>query len=282
MRRKENVDESRVHIFTSHFYTALAEGGPQTVESWTAKKNIDIFSKRMIFIPINKSLHWSLCVVVNANEIGRMYQDRDESAPRPCILFFDSLKAHKKEAVAKKVIGWLNAEWKRLDKTASSIDDPQRKTMPFDKGTMQVVAPRSKYFWSRCNDCRETLTNSFLAAVPYQNNSWDCGVFVCRYAYGLFKTRSHMVYTESDFQENFLAAITKSSEFSFNMSDIARIRVEFGTLIDKLSSSYKSWKEGKRKKDETKDINLKFVKEEPVEVDLKLVKEEPVEGVSFV
>jgi hypothetical protein len=124
MRRKENVDESRVHIFTSHFYTALAEGGPQTVESWTAKKNIDIFSKRMIFIPINKSLHWSLCVVVNANEIGRMYQDRDESAPRPCILFFDSLKAHKKEAVAKKVIGWLNAEWKRLDKTASSIDDP--------------------------------------------------------------------------------------------------------------------------------------------------------------
>jgi Ulp1 protease family, C-terminal catalytic domain len=163
MRRKENVDESRVHIFTSHFYTALAEGGPQSVESWTAKKNIDIFSKRMIFIPINKSLHWSLCVVVNAKEIGQMYQDRDENAPRPCILFFDALKAHKKQAVAKKVIGWLNAEWKRLGKTASSIDDPQHKTKPFDNCTMQVVAPRSKYLRSCLNDFRETLTNSFLA-----------------------------------------------------------------------------------------------------------------------
>jgi hypothetical protein len=54
------------------------------------------------------------------------------------------------------------------------------------------------------------------------------------------------------------------------MGDIARIRVEFGTLIDRLSTSYKHWKEEKRKKDEKKDDYL------------KLVKEEPAEGVSFV
>jgi len=112
--------------------------------------------------------------------------------------------------------------------------------------------------------------STFFAAVPYQNNSWDCGVFVCRYAYGLFKTRNHKVYTEGDFSESFLAAITNSSEFSFDMGDIARIRVEFGTLIDRLSTSYKHWKEEKRKKDEKKDD------------DLKLVKEESAEGVSFV
>jgi Ulp1 family protease len=56
---------SCVHFFTSHFYTTLQDEGVDAVSSWTTNKGIDIFSKRIIFLPINQSLHWSLCAVVN-------------------------------------------------------------------------------------------------------------------------------------------------------------------------------------------------------------------------
>ncbi|KAL3903413.1 MAG: hypothetical protein SGILL_010456, partial [Bacillariaceae sp.] len=68
-RGMENLQESDVHFFTSHFFTTLSKNGPAAVTSWTSKKNIDIFKKKLIFIPINKTMHWSLCVVVNPGEI---------------------------------------------------------------------------------------------------------------------------------------------------------------------------------------------------------------------
>lgn len=153
MMRKEDRDRSPVlHVFSSHFYTTLSEEGPGAVQSWTARKNIDIFSKRFIFVPINKSLHWSLCVVVNPGNIvgscrasegfdGAELVDSDDSltkdSPMPCILFLDSLKAHRKKAVASNVCKWLNAEWKRMEKRPI-------KTDLFTKRSMPVLDPRSK------------------------------------------------------------------------------------------------------------------------------------------
>lgn len=67
--RISRKDRSTVHFFSSHFYTSLVEEGHSGVESWTRKKNIDVFTKKLIFIPINKSLHWSICVVVNPSAI---------------------------------------------------------------------------------------------------------------------------------------------------------------------------------------------------------------------
>jgi Ulp1 family protease len=149
MWRKENRTESVVHVFTSHFYTTLAEGGPKSVESWTSKKNIDIFQKKMIFIPINKSLHWSLCVVMNPIDIVSNFekpQGHGSNDPFPCILFLDSLKAHEKQVVAKQIHCWLNAEWERLGK-AVSHKAPESTENPFTMTTMKVIAPRSKWSW---------------------------------------------------------------------------------------------------------------------------------------
>ena len=64
---------SNVHFFTSHFMTTLKDEGIQAVASWTANKNINVFDKKLIFIPINANLHWSLCVVVNPGHIANSF-----------------------------------------------------------------------------------------------------------------------------------------------------------------------------------------------------------------
>ena len=73
---------SDVHFFTSHFMTTLKNEGTQVVSSWTANKNINVFKKRLIFVPVNADLHWSLCVVVNpvliANNHYRDLPDSEE------------------------------------------------------------------------------------------------------------------------------------------------------------------------------------------------------------
>lgn len=123
-----------MHFFTSHFFTKLKTQGVDAVSTWTAKKNIRIFDKTLIFIPINQSLHWSLCVVVNPAHIQQKKADDEKM---PCILFMDSLKAHQKARIAKYIRKWLNHEW------ATLYDDDEWKG-PFLTGNMKVYAPRSK------------------------------------------------------------------------------------------------------------------------------------------
>jgi Ulp1 family protease len=50
--------------------TTLEKRGPKAVASWTGKKNIILFQKKLVFIPVNADLHWLLCVVVNPGLIA--------------------------------------------------------------------------------------------------------------------------------------------------------------------------------------------------------------------
>lgn len=76
--------------------------------------------------------------------------------------------------------------------------------------------------------------------VPYQYNSWDCGVFVCQYAYALYQQR-HQNITYHDLfisKPALIDAITKSPFMQFDMDYIAKLRQAMGKLIDNLSSVY--------------------------------------------
>jgi Ulp1 protease family, C-terminal catalytic domain len=112
-RRKEDIENSDVHIFTSHFYSTLRDEGSTSVQSWTKKKNIDIFKKKMVFIPINESWHWSLCVLVNPGAVENpSVEPRDKY---PCMIFVDSLRMHDSDHVKQNIYKWLNREWCRLN-----------------------------------------------------------------------------------------------------------------------------------------------------------------------
>jgi hypothetical protein len=96
--------------------------------------------------------------------------------------------------------------------------------------------------------------------VPYQDNSWDCGVFVCRYAYAVYllRHRSFSYRNINAFGERpklrFQELITDSPEFSFAMPDIARIRNEMKTLIERLSGVYLPWKQEENRKEKEEKV----------------------------
>jgi hypothetical protein len=137
---------SDLHIFSSHFFTTLLNDGTDAVRSWTAKKNIDIFQKKLIFIPINRSLHWSLCVVVNPGAIlNASNNEASPDDPLPCMIFLDSLKAHEKSRVQTHVMKWLNAEWIRLKKE----EDETHTGIRFTKKTFPIFDPVGKL--ASCN-----------------------------------------------------------------------------------------------------------------------------------
>jgi sentrin-specific protease 7 len=102
----------------------LNDAGPESVQSWTAKKGINVFKKKLIFIPINKDLHWSLCVVVNPGSIPYSGEEPKPEDQLPCLIFMDSLKMHNKNQVSKNIRKWLNSEWQRLKADETKVSSP--------------------------------------------------------------------------------------------------------------------------------------------------------------
>ncbi|GKY91404.1 hypothetical protein MPSEU_000112700 [Mayamaea pseudoterrestris] len=242
-----NNDGKDSHFFSTHFYTKLADHGVDAVASWTSRKNreLNIFEKKMIFIPINKALHWSLCVIVNPGRIKDFIDLQEagatlseESSDLPCILFFDSLKSHNKNLVQRNIHKWLNREWERLKGDRSG---------PFHEKSMRL----------------------FMPEVPRQDNFCDCGVFVCRYAYALYqlsKGTSFKVRDGHEGNQQFYKTITNAKEFKFDMEEIQLLRKQLMSLIERLHYLHQTYLTTKAlreaaeeaKDDEKKESNTSF------------------------
>ncbi len=137
-----------MHFFSTQFFQKIQDQGAESVGSWTARRKIDIFEKKFIFIPINDFLHWSLCVVVNPGEIRNAYGDPDTNEEddqlekdAPFILFLDSLKAHQTNKVRKHIYSWLNFEAKRLDR----FQDLNNRYGIFWSRSMPLLEPKGEY-----------------------------------------------------------------------------------------------------------------------------------------
>ncbi|XP_022519425.2 sentrin-specific protease 3a [Astyanax mexicanus] len=71
----------RVHFFNSFFYDKLRTKGYEGVKRWT--KNVDIFQKKYLLIPIHLEVHWSL-VCVNVPDRTITYFDSQRTLNRRC------------------------------------------------------------------------------------------------------------------------------------------------------------------------------------------------------
>ncbi|KAI4878289.1 hypothetical protein NFI96_019214 [Prochilodus magdalenae] len=90
----------RVHFFNSFFYDKLRTKGYEGVKRWT--KNVDIFQKKYLLIPIHLEVHWSL-VCVNVSERTITYFDSQRTLNRRCpkhiakYLLAEAIKREQKE-----------------------------------------------------------------------------------------------------------------------------------------------------------------------------------------
>ena len=124
----------KVYAFSCLFYPKLKElrdfrKAHELISRWT--KNVDLFSMDFIFIPINYSLHWSLCAVVrplqwlirnyckdaielreSMEEMKSASEDDSSSNDDGCLLFLDSLNMHDMKTVHRDVSNYLSNEWK--------------------------------------------------------------------------------------------------------------------------------------------------------------------------
>lgn len=67
---------------------------------------------KIICIPINEDLHWTLCVIVNTWKIAKAKIKNKKRASIYFILYL--LKAHDKLKVKQIVLIWLNSEAKLM------------------------------------------------------------------------------------------------------------------------------------------------------------------------
>ena len=91
--------------------------------------------------------------------------------------------------------------------------------------------------------------NYSLLIVPCQANGFDCGVYVCHYAYSLmcirhtnfcFETLSGSEDPCCISPRGLTEVITNNAAFKFHQSDITLLRKDMKNLIRKLAVLYKN------------------------------------------
>ncbi|XP_017760809.1 PREDICTED: uncharacterized protein LOC108551228 [Eufriesea mexicana] len=109
-------DQHRTHVFSSYFYKRLTSPHAQAVESnvplspaakrharvqkWT--KNVNIFEKDFIIIPINEHAHWFLAIICFPGLVGKVFTQSkrsDENDVRKTVQRSKKLKEVKLQAV---------------------------------------------------------------------------------------------------------------------------------------------------------------------------------------
>ncbi|KAG8194440.1 hypothetical protein JTE90_011049 [Oedothorax gibbosus] len=186
-------DQKRTQIFSSYFYSRLTQKTkpniPVTkierydrVKKWT--RNIDLFSKDFIIVPIYHESHWFLAVICHpsrvpdapsepkeqehtAMDIKRNGDDQsqmnsgfceveEQRNERPCICIYDSYKNYfEKEFFFTNLQEYLELEWERK------------------KGTKKVF--------------NKITMPEFDMQCPQQPNTYDCGIYLLQFVESFFK-----------------------------------------------------------------------------------------------
>jgi len=156
---------AKTYTFSIYFYNRLimntntnskaamsrADIMHSNVKKWT--KNVNIFEKDFIVIPINDCDHWFVIIICYPGLTCQKIEGA--TVMQPLMLVLDSLEDGMKESVCDDLRSYLTSEWTEKMKT----------TREFTTSTMPGFCPR----------------------VPQQNNLTDCGLFLLEYVESFFK-----------------------------------------------------------------------------------------------
>lgn len=130
-------------------------------KSWT--KNVDLFEKDYLFIPVCENLHWSLLIVCHPGRGAIKSNTNDPREPGTFMMHLDSMRSASTYTIGKLIKMYLQNEWKaklRQDGDSAAkrwvADHPGE-----DRDFLQMTVKRPR--------------------VPLQDNHFDCGLFLCAY-----------------------------------------------------------------------------------------------------
>jgi len=146
--RKVDKKNSGVLFLSAIFFTKLREEGcSDEVNRYfhSKRKDINIFEKKLIFIPINYSLHWSLCIVFNAGRIKESWNYHNDGCvgpndDAPFLLHLDSLKAHDMCLVRDTICQWLDSEAEKVG-AFKDLEKPFMSSIGVHQGLQKVYMP---------------------------------------------------------------------------------------------------------------------------------------------
>jgi len=196
------------HIFPSAFFLKLEVEGMEYIKSRMVCCDhfLLLIGKKFVFIPICRSMHWLLVVLVNPGDLlkdGKISHTGEIS----CMLVFDTLSKHSTDQknaesrygfYAALIRDWLN----------SYAKDSER---PFTPTSFPIFQPK----------------------VPHKENGIDCGLFVYHYVQEMTKLAS-LCFTKFEIECNFQNII----QFQFDQSIVTRFLWDTISLLQVLGDEY--------------------------------------------
>uniref|UniRef100_M4C2N6 Ubiquitin-like protease family profile domain-containing protein n=1 Tax=Hyaloperonospora arabidopsidis (strain Emoy2) TaxID=559515 RepID=M4C2N6_HYAAE len=224
--RDHTLVQEKVLFLSSHFYSRLRAGkgataearmkaGYKNVSTWLSRSSL--FTRSIIFIPINKDVHWSLAVILNPGIAGLESSDEDAFS---CIAVLDPLGSyHRKAAIIRNLRAFLQMQWASSE---GSLGETEAESV-------------SEYGIER------VLTSN--VETPLQQNSYDCGVYVLKFAEVMLKNCLELGLLAQndgvigkDVIDNHLGALITSS--AFTAEDITATRKQIQQYIEVDAREY--------------------------------------------
>eukprot|EP00178_Gracilaria_changii_P006706 TRINITY_DN2178_c0_g1_i1.p1 TRINITY_DN2178_c0_g1~~TRINITY_DN2178_c0_g1_i1.p1 ORF type:complete len:954 (-),score=139.68 TRINITY_DN2178_c0_g1_i1:3720-6581(-) len=147
-------------FFSSFFFGRLRRTKPidyEGVKGWT--KDVDIFSKQFVFVPICDSYHWSLIIIANLHNLNEFLGKSEEEYvehERPRIVYLDSLDPSRGTSFGDSIRRYLVEEWLCRKKQLTAHEAEKKNLL----NRFRTAIPLLK------------------AKVPLQTNEYDCGLYV--------------------------------------------------------------------------------------------------------
>jgi len=221
-------DRPTVHMFSTMFYKRLnstpkkastvasyekdsslkpAEKRHMRVKGWT--KNVNLFEKNMVIIPICEHSHWYLVIAIRPGLITiPMGSEERHTKGEPFMIVLDSMGGNKTTAVSN-IRHYLSAEWKAKMCGEEGDEDEYE----FTSKEMRTVRPQK----------------------PEQENYSDCGIYLLHYIEMMFKSVAQYYWPGS----------IQDLNNWFTTEEISTKRDEIARLIRDLSADQNMDKEMK-------------------------------------
>ncbi|XP_064489857.1 sentrin-specific protease 1-like [Ornithodoros turicata] len=98
---KKKEGASNIHALTTHFFSVLRSTGYKAIEQWT--ENVDLFSYRLVLVPVHDVDHWSLAVLnIQAKQID-FYDSLGRRNEDCCQILIDFLQREHRRKTGRKL-----------------------------------------------------------------------------------------------------------------------------------------------------------------------------------